>query len=90
MVVIITTLDRRTGKLLKTPDIISRGFIYLKDNKELLDGMRIKVKALLDRMPRTNEPDPDYIKGLMRDQIGQFLYTKTKRRPMVLPVLIEL
>lgn len=90
MVVIITTIDRRTGKLLKTPDIISRGFIYLKDNKELLDGMRIKVKALLDRLPRTNEPDPDYVKGLMRDQIGQFLYTKTKRRPMVLPVLIEL
>lgn len=90
MVVIITTIDRRTGKLLKTPDIISRGFIYLKDNKELLDGMRIKVKSLLERIPRTAEPDPDYVKGLMRDQIGQFLYTKTKRRPMVLPVLIEL
>ncbi len=90
MVVIIATIDRRTGKLLKTPDIISRGFIYLKDSKELLDGIRIKVKSLLERLPRTAEPDPDYVKGLIRDQIGQFLYTKTKRRPMVLPVLIEL
>ena len=90
MVVIIATIDRRNGRLLKTPDIISRGFIYLKDNQELLHGMRTKLKGLLERIPKSAEPEPDYIKGLIRDQIGQFLYTKTKRRPMVLPVLIEL
>ncbi len=90
MVVIIATLDRHNGRLLKTPDIISRGFIYLKENNDLLDGIRIKLKSLLERIPRTNQPEPDYIKGLIRDQIGQFLYTKTKRRPMILPVLIEI
>ncbi|MBU6141868.1 RNase J family beta-CASP ribonuclease [Patescibacteria group bacterium] len=90
MVVVIVTIDRRNGRLLKTPDIISRGFIYLKDNQELLHGMRTKLKSLLERIPKSTEPEPDYVKGLIRDQIGQFLYTKTKRRPMVLPVLIEL
>ena len=86
----VATIDRRNGRLLKTPDIISRGFIYLKENNDMLVGIRTKLKSLLERIPKSAEPEPDYIKGLIRDQIGQFLYTKTKRRPMILPVLIEL
>ncbi|MDP3729163.1 MAG: ribonuclease J [bacterium] len=90
MVVIILTMDRATGRLLKTPDIISRGFIYLKENKEMLDLIRLKIKGLVTRIPRTKDLEPDYVKGVIRDQIGQLLYNKTKRRPMVLPVLIEI
>ncbi|MEK7478554.1 MAG: ribonuclease J [Patescibacteria group bacterium] len=90
MVVVIATIDRQTGKLLKNPDIISRGFIFLKESKTLLDDIRNKLKNVLIRIPFHQKPDPDYIKGIIRDQIGQLLYTKTKRRPMVLPVLIEL
>ncbi|MEK7462887.1 MAG: RNase J family beta-CASP ribonuclease, partial [Patescibacteria group bacterium] len=90
MVVVIATIDRQTGKLLKNPDIISRGFIFLKESKTLLDDIRNKLKNVLIRIPFHQKPDPDYIKGLIRDQIGQLLYTKTKRRPMILPVLIEI
>lgn len=89
MVVVISTIDRETGQFLKTPDIISRGFIYLRENKELLDQIRSKLKSIVTRIPRHQHPDPDYIKTLIRDQIGQLLYNKTKRRPMILPVLIE-
>jgi len=89
MVVVIATLDRRTGQFLKNPDIISRGFIYLKENKELVEDLRKKIRLMISRIPRQQQMDADYIKGMMRDQIGQFLYNKTKRRPMVLPVLIE-
>jgi len=89
MVVVIATLDRRTGQFLKNPDIISRGFIYLKENKELVEDLRKKIKFMIAHIPRHQQIDADYIKGMMRDQIGQFLYNKTKRRPMVLPVLIE-
>lgn len=89
MVVIIATLDRRTGRFLKNPDIISRGFIYLRENKELVEEVRKRIKSLVSRIPRYQEPEPDYLKGLIRDQIGQFLYNKTKRRPMILPVVIE-
>ncbi len=89
MVVVIATIERQTGKLLKNPDIISRGFIYLKENKQLLDDIRNKIKNVLHRMPAHQHREPDYIKALLRDQIGQLLYNKTKRRPMVLPVLIE-
>jgi len=90
MVVVIATIDRRTGRFLKTPDIISRGFIYLKENKELLDEIRSKLRSIIGRIPRHQGVEPDYIKSLIRDQIGQLLYRKTRRRPMVLPVLIEL
>jgi len=89
MVVVITSLDRQTGKILKNPDIISRGFIYLKENQELLNEIRKRIRNLIGRIPRNQPLDPDYAKSLIRDQIGQFLYNKTKRRPMILPVIIE-
>lgn len=89
MLVMIVTLDRRTGRILKNPDIISRGFIYLRDNQELLREIRRKVRGIVGRIPRHQNLDADYLKSLFRDQIGQFLFHKTRRRPMVLPVVIE-
>ncbi|MCX6702403.1 MAG: ribonuclease J [Candidatus Wolfebacteria bacterium] len=89
MVVIIATLDKKTGRFLKNPDIISRGFIYLRENKDLVEEVRKRMRAIIGRAPRAQEQDSDYVKSLIRDQIGQFLYTKTRRRPMVLPVVIE-
>ena len=88
MVVIIATIERQTGKIIKNPDIISRGFILLKDNKELLEEIRRRLRSIFTRLPR-QEADPDYVKTLIRDQIGQFLFSKTRRRPMILPVIIE-
>lgn len=89
MVVIITTVDKKTGRLLKNPDIISRGFIYLKDNTTLIDDMRGKIRNLLNQGHLNQDAEADYIKAVIRDQIGLFLYNKTQRRPMVLPVIIE-
>ncbi len=90
MIVIIVTVDRDKGKLLKSPDIISRGFIYLKESQEMLDEIRKRLRALISRLPTYQPVEADYLKTLIRDQIGQFVYTKTKRRPMILPVIIEI
>jgi len=92
MVVIITTLSKDNGRVLKNPDIISRGFIYLKENQELLEDIRRKIRGIIGRIPEQKNQglDADYVKTLIRDQIGQFLYTKTQRRPMILPVIIEI
>lgn len=89
MVVIIATLDRRTGKFLKNPDIMSRGFIHLRSNKDLIEEVRAKTKNIISRLPRLQSVEADYLKNMLRDQIGQYVYNKTKRRPMVLPVVIE-
>ena len=91
MVVVIVTIDRdKGGHLLKSPDIISRGFIFLKEHQELLEEMRKRIRALTSRLPASQPIEPDYLKTLIRDQLGQFLYNKTRRRPMILPVVIEI
>ncbi len=90
MIVIIVTMDRTNGRILKNPDIISRGFIYLKEHQELLEEIRRKIRGVVGRVPTDKSGvETDYLKTLIRDQIGQLMYNKTKRRPMVLPVVIE-
>ncbi|NTW22622.1 ribonuclease J [Candidatus Falkowbacteria bacterium] len=89
MIVIITTVDNKTGEPIGNPDIISRGFVYMKENKELIEKTRMKVKKIVkDHDPRT-PADDDYLKNKIRNDVGQFLYANTKRRPMVLPVVIK-
>ncbi|MDO8600738.1 MAG: ribonuclease J [bacterium] len=88
--VIIAIVDSKTGKVRGSPDIISRGFIYLKENQQLLKDTRQKIKQIVEQKA-TGEMtlNPEYIKNNLRDKIGQFLFSKTERRPMVLPVVIE-
>ena len=89
MIVIIATIDSKTGDIIGNPDIISRGFVYMKENKELIQKTRMKVKKIVkDHNPHT-QADDDYIKNKIRNDIGQFLFSQTKRRPMVLPVVIK-
>lgn len=88
MFVIVILVDNKTGKVYGSPDIISRGFIYLKENKELLMQVRKKVRWVVEH--NTIRPvNWAYLKDLIRDEIGMFLFQKTERRPMVLPVVIE-
>jgi len=89
MMVVIVTLDRRTGRFIKNPDIISRGFILLKENKELVEDVRKRIRGIIGKIPRLQSVESDYLKSMIRDQIGTFVYNKTKRRPMILPVVIE-
>jgi len=90
MIVIIMTVDRDKGRLLKNPDIISRGFIFLKENQDVLEEIRKRIRSLTSRLPSGGEVEPDYLKTLIRDQVGQYLYNRTRRRPMILPVVIEI
>jgi len=89
MLVLILTLDKEKGHLLKKPDIISRGFIYLKEQAGVVEEIRSKIRHLIERIPRHQHLDDDYVKSLLREQLGTFIYNKTHRRPMILPVVIE-
>ncbi len=89
MFVVIATISKKTGELIGSPDIISRGFVYMKESQKLIEQARAKVKKILtDKDPKSGADDT-YIKAKIRNEIGEFLYSKTKRRPMVLPVVIE-
>jgi ribonuclease J len=89
MVVIIATVDTKTGKLIQNPDIISRGFVFLKDHKELIEDLRHRVKKMVVESDPLSWADTNNIRNKIRDYVGQFLFTKTEKRPMILPVVIE-
>jgi ribonuclease J len=89
MLVVIATVEYKTGRLIGNPDIISRGFVYMKENKKLIESTRMKVKKICqDHDPKSPTFD-DFVKNKIRDEIGQYLYQQTKRRPMILPVVIK-
>ncbi len=89
MFVIVVLVASKTGRVIGSPDIISRGFIYLKDNKELLAQVRKNIRYIVEH--KSARPiNWVYLKDLLRDEIGLFLFQKTERRPMVLPVVIEI
>lgn len=91
MFVIIAVVDSQTGKIKGEPDIISRGFIYMKESKELLGQSRKKIKEIISKtVVSGSELNWIYTRNNLRDKIGQFLYSKTKRRPMILPVIVEI
>ncbi len=90
MFVLIATIDSITGKLRKSPDIISRGFIYLKENQELLHQVRLIIKKTIEDGSKGMHPiNFDIIKTNLGDNISKFLFQKTAKRPLVIPVLLS-
>ena len=87
MFTIVCVLDPRAGRLRTSPDIISRGFIYVKEQKDLLMQVRRRVQKIIEQ-EKQRPMNLAYLKDEIRDQIGQFLFQKTERRPMILPVII--
>ncbi|KKR78934.1 MAG: Metallo-beta-lactamase [Candidatus Nomurabacteria bacterium GW2011_GWA2_40_9] len=99
MFVIIALIDQATGKLKKSPDLISRGFVYLKENQELLRQVRIMIKKsiedntvrMLARPSGSNNPiDFDQIKAGLGETVSKYLYQKTSKRPLVIPVILSI
>lgn len=89
MIVVIATIDAKTGAIIGNPDLISRGFVHMKENRDLIEKTRAKVKKIVKDKNPMSAADDDYIKNKIRNEIGQFLFQATQRRPMVLPVVIK-
>lgn len=92
MVVVIAIVDGKSGDIIGQPDIISRGFIYMKDHQELIKETREQIAKVIEKhiaKQRTMEQNWAHVKEGVRDDIGTFLFQKTERRPMVLPVIVE-
>ena len=87
--VVILTLDHRSGKILTSPDIISRGFVYMRAAEDLIFQARQEVKKIFARHNEKYPMNWDFIKKAIREELGEFLFEKTQRRPMVIPVIIE-
>lgn len=90
MFVVIAIVDTKTGKVRKSPDIISRGFVYLKESQDLLTSVRVLVKRTIEEVAGQMHPiNYDYVKNVVREDLGKYLFQKTLKRPIIIPVLIE-
>ena len=88
--IVVALVDRKTGLLHNNPEIISQGFVYMKESKELINQVRKLVREVVSHSTSGNTFNESYIRNNLREQIGLFLFKKTQRRPMVLPVVIEI
>ena len=89
MFVLVVTLDVNTGKIRKSPDLISRGFVYLRESQELLQDTRnIIRKTVEDNVGNMRPINFDYLKGILTDAVSQYLFQKTNKRPIVIPVIL--
>lgn len=91
VLLVVVTVDKQTGQLIAGPDIVTRGFVYAAEAGELLDDTKERVRTALATHNRTGNTPPDwnYLNKKVRDAVSQYLYDQTKRRPMVLPVVVE-
>ena len=90
MVVIVCSIDENNGNLISGPDIISRGFIYMKESEELIDDVKKAASAVLNRFAGKNKRRRNELKSALREEVGRLLYQRTKRNPMVLTVVMEI
>ncbi|ENQ3076977.1 ribonuclease J [Bacillus cereus] len=89
MLVIVVTLSKAEGKMISDPDIISRGFVYVRDSEDFLKGINQLVTTTVNNIQRTNIINWNVLKKHIREALGRFLYEQTKRKPMILPIIIE-
>ncbi len=86
---IVVSINTKTGKLKKSPDIISRGFVYLRESQDLLNQARLIIKKTVEETTRGMNPiNFDYVKSTLADDIGRFLFQKTAKKPIVIPVIL--
>lgn len=89
IVIAVLTLERYSGQILAGPDIVSRGFVYVRESEELMEEARSVVEDTMDYCNSHHVTDWTKIKNLIRDSLGDFVWKRTKRRPMILPIIME-
>jgi ribonuclease J len=92
MVVVLATVDGHSGEIIGEPDIISRGFIYMKEHQQLVQDTRDEIRKVIAKhisKQHSTEQNWSHVKEAVRDEIGTYLFQRTERRPMILPVIVE-
>ena len=89
IIIVVLTLERRTNRLLAGPDIVSRGFVYVRESEELMDDARRAVSEAVDKCLSGRHTDWNKIKLVIRDSMNDYIWKKTKRKPMVIPIIMD-
>ena len=89
LIVVVISIEAETGKVVAGPDIISRGFVYVRESEDLMEKMRLVAKEAIEKCEAHKRNDWASIKNLIRDDLRNHIYEKTKRKPMILPIVME-
>ena len=90
LIVIVLTMDSSTGEVVAGPDVISRGFVYVRESENLMDDVKAVVRKEIKKCEERGIRDWSTIKSLTRDNLREYIFTKTKRNPMIIPVIMEI
>ena len=89
IIIVVMTLEAGSGQLLAGPDIVSRGFVYVRESEELMDDARKAVSEALEKCLKGRHIVWNKIKLVIRDAMNDYIWKKTKRRPMVIPIIMD-
>ena len=89
MIIVVISLDRRTARVVSGPDIVTRGFVYVRENETLIDEIKDVAKRELDKCEEAGIREWSIIKGKLRESLIKYIFSKTKRQPMILPILMD-
>ena len=90
LIIIVVGIERASNTVVSGPDIISRGFVYVREAEELIDSAKSILGHTLDSCTSDELREWNYIKNRMRDDLSDYIYEKTKRSPMILPIIMEI
>jgi ribonuclease J len=89
ILIVVVTMDKQRGQVAAGPDIVSRGFVYVRESEQLMEDARERVKQALEKCELNGVTEWAAIKSNVRDTLGKYLYERTRRRPMILPIIME-
>jgi len=89
LIIVVAAIDKSTGMICSGPDIISRGFVYVRENEDLMNSAKMAVSARLDKCSADGLRDWAGLKNAVKDELKNFIYEKTKRSPVILPIFLE-
>lgn len=90
LIIAVATIDREVGEILAGPDVVSRGFVYVRESEELMSGAKELLNETLQSCLDGNVHEWNAIKGKMKDNLSDYIFRKTKRSPMILPIIMEI
>ena len=89
LIIIVMSMDGQTGEIVSGPDVISRGFVYVRESENLMDDVKSFIKEEIDSMVEKHIRDWSTIKSTLKDDVRDFIFNMTKRNPMILPIIME-
>ena len=90
LIIVVAAVDKAAGKIVSGPDIVSRGFVYVRESEELMEESRTLMRSAMEKTLTPNVREWNTVKGVMKDTLGSFIFQKTRRSPMILPIIMEI